>query len=174
MTELALEAERAAAAGEEMFRGNATKFELGRGLDVDLPPLPPLTSTTPKANDVHSKRGLEPKDGIWNSRFVPFPCNNNHNIGSSPPIEPWACQGKRFNAPVDFKSSPFRNRPVPSNLYHSPRTASVSSMTSHFPNLIKSHKSVAPSVHKIDKIHILNLRHIDDVIPNFKDMQSGS
>lgn len=167
MTELALEAERAAAAGEEIFRGNATKFELGRGLDVDLPLLasPKKAVQTPKANDLDSNRGLEPKSRIWNSRCDPFIC------GSSSPIEPWMCQGKRDNVPHEFKSSPFRNRSVPSKLYHSPRTASVSSMTSHFPNSIKSHKPPTTSVQKIDKIHILNLRHIDDVIPNFKDMQ---
>jgi hypothetical protein len=167
MTELALEAERAAAAGEEIFRGNATKFELGRGLDVDLPlsASPTKALTTPKANDLDSNRGPEPKSRNWNSRCDPFIC------GSSSSIEPWMCQGKRDNVPHEFKSSPFRNRSVPSKLYHSPRTTSVSSMTSHFPNSIKSHKPPTTSVQKIDKIHILNLRHIDDVIPNFKDMQ---
>lgn len=171
MTELALEAERAAAAGDEMFRGNATKFELGLGLDVDLPlSVPSATTLTPKSNDINmSRRLLEPKNRIWNSRCVPFSCNNN--FGSSSPVE--MCKGRKIidSEHLHFKSSPSRQRSAPSTLYNSPRTASISSMTSHFPSLMKSHKSPAPMIQRIDKIHILNLRHIDDVIPNFEEMQ---
>ena len=169
LTELAVEAERAAEAGDETFKGLATRFELGLGLDVgenyviDSPP---------------RRVGLR-NNTSW-SVWENFDCNAQDYNAVTP------VRGHRNTYSEDQPTSIHRRQPntelkKPKAISNRSRQKSApsklqtkKSAISNIPSLLTSATflSVAPTTETTEKIPVLALRHIEEVIPSFQEMHS--
>lgn len=170
MLELAKEAERAAEEGKEKFVGSATKFELGLGLDVGNR----VVSSSPESPKKDRRMTMcTLMDGLQ--------CNLNKNDVTTPP--PSSGQGLSrarsqfyLNRHTDVKPVPrpkhyYRQNSAPATVMA--RTVRVRSH--NIPSLLSSTGtffSIAPITESKERISVLELRHIDEVIPPFKYMHS--
>jgi hypothetical protein len=164
MSELALEAERAAEAGKEKFVGNATKFELGLGLDVGGGKNSPVRSPP---------RGIGRRSwSVWD------------NFDSSRPDYDAVTPLRGHHRNLNSHDQPLTIRPSteikkPKAISHGSRQVSApsklqskNSAKSTIPRILTSATflSVAPPSEAKEKIPVLALRHIEEVIPPFKEM----
>ena len=170
MSELAREAEIAAEEGKEKFVGNATKFELGLGLDVD--------------NDTYSnaESPKQKQNGRSWKLFDNLDCNSMEYDAVTP-----------LRGSNSFRASSQTDIKVlkrPSTMTHGSRQSSAPTRTTSMPSMAGRRKMVGrPSLHSMpsilssatflsvaptkdaqEKISVLALRHIDEVIPTFKEM----
>ncbi len=172
MTELALEAERAAEAGEEKFVGSATRFELGLGLDV--------RDALETLNEQYSPPRILSRYGGgppgWPS-CRPFDCGRplqdgiitpqrahtqRHILGRRPVTE----LSKQRPRPL---SARFRQASAPTTMQSS--QALTAPPISTMPSILTSRTFLSsPPAVKKEKIPVLALRHMEDVIPSFQSM----
>jgi hypothetical protein len=167
MMELAQEAERAAEEGREKFVGSATKFELGLGLDVGNQ----IVLDSPNS-------GRSPAKGNACSLFNEFQCNRNIPEAMTPPDGKYLSRARsQFNCyhtdvkKVANSSRYFHQNSAPATVM----ARSVRVRSHNIPSLLTNGNifSIAPTKKaKQQTISVLELRHIDEVIPTFKEMHS--
>mmetsp|Transcript_9809 Transcript_9809/g.14722 ORF Transcript_9809/g.14722 Transcript_9809/m.14722 type:complete len:1502 (+) Transcript_9809:52-4557(+) len=230
MIEIALEAERAAEAGEETFAASATRFELGLGLDVPFgsemeslnggdysPPrscrrlqhhpahkgwavCAPFDCGRPEYIDSREKPAAAPttppRDGsegygygdVSNANILPSRFFSNRQLKSmrSHPRMPQTEMIKRQRPSPLSRGS--RQVSAPTMLQTHRRSGSYSGMESigvgipatpisAMPSILTSRTflSVAPPpsvVEKPEKVPVLSLRHMEDLIPSFSVMHN--
>ena len=170
MSELAREAEIAAEEGKEKFVGNATKFELGLGLDVD--------------NDTYSNAESPKREQNRRSwkLFDNLDCNRMEYDAVTPLR---GSNSLRTSSQTDIKvlkrpsamtyASRQSSAPTTSMTRMAGRRGMVGRPSLHsMPSILSSATflSVAPTKDTQEKISVLALRHIDEVIPTFKEMHT--
>jgi len=165
MSELAREAERAAEEGKEKFVGNATKFELGLGLDVGNDTY--NNAESPKRNK--NLRSWKLFDNIDCNRMeydAVTPLRGSNSLRTSSQTDMKVLKRPRAMSYSSRQSS------APTTMMTG-RTGMVGRRSLHsMPSILSSATflSVAPTKDTQDKIPVLALRHIDEVIPTFKEM----
>ncbi|GFH59241.1 predicted protein [Chaetoceros tenuissimus] len=165
LNEIAIEAEKAAEAGDESFKGLATRFELGLGLDVNR--------FTPSSSPKRAKN-----NDSFDHNFSCRPWNVLENINCAPIDHHNAATprrgsnlGKGFTEMKPKKPKPLaaqnRQNSAPTrSIQHRSSLHSVPSILSQTPFMSTS--KAKPEIQ--EKISVLQLRHIEEVIPDFKEM----
>lgn len=169
LNEIAIEAEKAAEAGDESFKGLATRFELGLGLDVNR--FTPSSSPKRAKNNDSFDHNLScrPWNVFENINCAPIDHYNaatprrGSNLGKGlvqhfteikpKRPKPLAAQNRQISAPTR-------------SIQHRSSLHSVPSILSQTPFMSTS--MAKPEIQ--EKISVLQLRHIEEVIPDFKEM----
>ncbi len=170
MEELAVEAERAAAEGKEKFVGNATKF----GLDDTLSIITEINSPYQDADDIDrnlSCSGHLPSDLDESNHkrvtLAPSPMTNNGYYPKGRIIPKTEIKRPRSLRLQDRFAS------APSKLQLRDNSPTIiPSLSNTVPSILtaKSFLSLAQSKVAENKVPVLSLRHIEEVIPSFGEM----
>jgi len=160
MKELAVEAERAAEAGKEKFVGNATKFELGLGLDVG------------NSSQMESPNRSISDHRVW-SVWGKLECQGP-DYDAVTPLRGYK-KGRSQDLGLLARTEVKRPRALASKSRQSSAPSKMQSKkmsASSLPGILSSATflSVAPPNDVNETIPVLALRHISEVIPAFKEM----
>ena len=166
MKELAIEAERAAEEGIEKFVGHATRFGPDTNISVNSEEGSPTRGTVAQKEwKSCGKLGGEHRNE-YNNKLKPTPRRQRFASHHVTPQRP---------RPLSFKD---RLSSAPSILQNNKNAASASLPIGNVPTSVssiltsKSFLSLAHSNYNENKVHVLSLRHIEEVIPTFGEMHS--